>query len=98
MPRRILFTLVATMLATSLFAVSAMAQPPAENNGCSQGYQWMEVGVGDADRPTPRIVDDPANGGNGDGIVCARALGDGVFHTFPGRPDTIYKWMDNSRV
>ena len=95
MQRRRLIVLVAAAAMTVLLPASAMGRPPAENMGCPEGHQWMVVGEGEADRPTPYHADDPANGGNGDGIVCARAAGDGFFHDYPGRPDTVYWWSDN---
>jgi hypothetical protein len=54
----------------------------------------LEVGVGEADRPVPQMVDAE---GNQDGIVCARAVGDGRFHNFDGRPDVVYLWDDNTK-
>jgi hypothetical protein len=78
-----------------LCAAPAAAQTPATNNGCPEGWEWMVVGEGEADRRVPWEVDAVENGGNGDGIVCARAMGDGIFHTYPGRPDTVYRWNDN---
>jgi hypothetical protein len=89
--------LTAAALATALLVPAVAARPPAENMGCSQGSEWMIVGEGEADRLVPYLVDDPANGGNGDGIVCAHAIGDGKFHTYPDRPDTVYGWEDNWR-
>jgi len=29
--------------------------------------------------------------------VCARAVGDGRFHNFDGRPDVVYLWDDNTK-
>ena len=95
MKKRLTMALAAGALATALLAPSALASPPAENMGCPEGFTWMVVGVGDADRTVPKQNDAIENGGNGDGIVCARALGDGVVHTFPGRPDIVYEWSDN---
>lgn len=89
---RILVSLAGVVLATTLLVPAAAARPPAENGGCPQGFKWIVVGEGEADRRVPREVDDL---GNGDGIVCAPAIGDGIFHTYPGRPDTVYRWADN---
>jgi hypothetical protein len=75
-----------------LTAAGTSAAPPS--SGCPQGFE--EVAVSQAENegyvPIPRLVD---NAGNGNGEVCRRALGDGVFHRFPGRPDTIYQWRDD---
>ena len=89
-----LTTFTVAALATALFAPPAVARPPAENNGCPQEFEWEVVGEGEADRRVPREVDAVENGGNG-GIVCARALGDGIFQDYPGGRTPYYGWADN---
>ncbi|MFZ0627629.1 MAG: hypothetical protein WAN34_14150 [Acidimicrobiia bacterium] len=96
--RRIITACTIAALATTLLAAPASARPPAENNGCPQGFESMVVGEGEADRRVPHEVDSPEFGGNGDSIVCARALGQGIYHTYPGRPDTVYRWADNRLI
>jgi hypothetical protein len=94
--KSILAVLISASAASVAIGATASAQPPAEmNQGCvpEQGWIAMEVGVGEADRRVPKDVDEA---GNQDGIVCARALGDGRFHTYEGRPDVVYLWTDNT--
>ncbi len=67
----------------------------AANTACPAGFETITVvaAVSAGYLTTPVNVD--ANG-NGDGVVCRRALGDGVFNVFPNATvATIYEWMDN---
>jgi hypothetical protein len=72
-------TLVSGALAIgATVATPAAAAPPA--NGCATGNRASDVDHGmlllvvaeltTAGYRVPAIVDDPANGGNGDGFVC----------------------------
>lgn len=54
--------------------VHASNAPP---NGCPNGFQYLSVSDLTAmGYHVPALVDSPANGGNGDGYICARALGE----------------------
>lgn len=92
--KSILAVLALASAASLAIGATASARPPAESQGCAQGWTALEVGVGEADRPVPQMVDAE---GNQDGIVCARAVGDGRFHNFDGRPDVVYLWDDNTK-
>ncbi len=75
----------------------AVAEPP--NTGCAVGNQNTEHGnqlLAVADLTAlgyrlPGILDDPANGGNGDGFVCGVARGNQTT-PFGGQ---IYGFIDN---
>jgi hypothetical protein len=80
----------------SVCALAALAIPvaSAEQEGCPSGFELIGVTeAGDARQVLTAQSVDAA--GNNDGFVCRRALGDGIFHDFPGRPDTVYHWQDN---
>jgi hypothetical protein len=73
------------------------AAPPS--NGCTPGYELLVVADLTAQGyRVPAMVDDPNSGllsfgqpGNGDGLICARRLGNQL--TPFGAP--IYNFMDN---
>ncbi|MEO5704046.1 MAG: hypothetical protein ABIZ52_09045 [Candidatus Limnocylindrales bacterium] len=46
----------------------------------------------------PASIDDPANGGNGDGYVCAFALPQAVSDAWVGGEFTVYQFLENSRA
>lgn len=41
-------------------------------NGCAAGFEALQVSGFPLVYSAPSIIDDPANGGNGDGVVCGR--------------------------
>jgi hypothetical protein len=90
--RRLLVVLVSASTVAVGVGANASAAPIA--NGCPEGFESMSVVEAESlgYSPVPRLADE---GGNRDGLVCRRALGDGVLHTYPGRPDIIYAWVDN---
>jgi hypothetical protein len=93
-----------TMLATLVVAMMAVADPAVagpvhpHETGCPTGHPIVSVADLTADGyGVPAWVDAEANGGNGDGYVCARALGDGWFQIFPDAiVDTIFLFSDNT--
>lgn len=66
----------------------------AASEACPQGFETIAVeqAVSEGYRRIPAAVD---AFGNGDGIVCRRALGDGLFNSSPLHLDTVYWWLDN---
>lgn len=67
---------------------------PSSNSGCPSGYvaktlaQWAAGGY----TRVPAFLDNPANGGNGDGIVCGNDIG----KKDPSNPAfQIYNFTDN---
>jgi len=68
---------------------------PSTNSGCPSGYvaktlaEWASGGYTRA----PAFVDNPANGGNGDGIVCGNDIG----KKDPSNPSLqLYQFRDNN--
>jgi hypothetical protein len=46
-----------------------------QTNGCSAGYEALALSdLAPYGYQVPATIDDPANGGNGDGIVCGRPM------------------------
>jgi ABC-type nitrate/sulfonate/bicarbonate transport system substrate-binding protein len=95
MTKRLLLALAAA--ATAAVAAgnaSAETSRTPVANGCPAGFEFILVEQAEAQGyvPIPRLVDES---GNANGAVCRRALGDGIFHSFPGRPDTVYWWADD---
>jgi hypothetical protein len=78
-------------------ATGVSAAPPV--NGCPEGFELISVAQGESEGyPLARLQDEFVGRppGNHDGYVCRRPVGDGIFHDYPGRPDTVYLWLDNS--
>jgi hypothetical protein len=77
----------------------SVAVAEAPNTGCAEGNQNTEHGALLLDVAellalgyrVPGILDDPANGGNGDGFVCGVALGNKTT-PFGGQ---VYLFSDN---
>jgi hypothetical protein len=85
-------------IAALAFAVGGNASAAPPNNGCPEGFELISVVQAESEGyALARVVDESAGppAGNHDGYACRRLLGDGIFHTFPGRPDNVYHWMDN---
>jgi hypothetical protein len=68
--------LVALLLALGLFtATSGPASALPTETGCPSGFQVLSVAELTAQGyRVPAILDDPANGGNGNGLVCGLPL------------------------
>jgi hypothetical protein len=78
-----------------LLAPAAVAAATPVQNGCPAAADLTSVATLEASGPygLPRILDDPANGGNGDGWICAFALPDAVSE---GATFTIYQFFENN--
>jgi hypothetical protein len=89
---------VALVVATGTNAalVTSASADNAPSNGCPSGYvahtleEWAALGHANA----PRQVDSPANGGNGDDVVCGRLLGQGTDKKNPSGGD-VYEFRDD---
>lgn len=85
-----------TAIATSLLLVAgAGIVGAAANTACPAGYE--EITVADAiSEGFLSVASNVDNGGNQDGVVCRRLVGDGTKHVF-GNPNVehIYNWLDN---
>ncbi len=79
-------------LGSALVFAGAAHSNPGGTGGCAAGFEFVSVDELDDVYRSARIAD---NLGNNDGYVCRRALGDGFHHDAPGRPDTVYLWLDN---
>src|SRR5258706_16238401 len=79
---RLLICSIAAFAATAVLAVNAGADPAATPivTGCPAGYSLFVVGT--PPYKLPGILDSVANGGNGDGYVCAHAFTDAVRDAF----------------
>jgi hypothetical protein len=73
---------LAASAAAAVLATTAGADPASTPvvTGCPAG--WSLFAVGTPPYRVPTFVDDPANGGNGDGYVCAHAFPDAVQDAF----------------
>lgn len=84
-------------IAAALLVPAAPATASPDNSGCPTGYAARTLSEWAADGYTgaPPRVDDPANGGNGDTIVCGRPLGDGISKHYD-IDFVIYQFRDNT--
>jgi hypothetical protein len=88
------------VLGTSLTPVFADSGSTPKSTGCPEGYLTLSIAdlLNVFPYRVPGMVDDPANGGNGDGIVCGNPLNAERSGTFCGGtcPATIYSFRDNN--
>ena len=92
-------------VAVSVLSFGAVAARPAAadppSNGCPTGNRASDVDHGilllsvadltASGHHVPALIDDPANGGNGDGFVCGIPIGN---QTTPSG-DQLYGFSDN---
>jgi hypothetical protein len=78
-----------------LLAPAAVAAATPVQNGCPAAAELTSVAQLEASGPyqLPGILDDPANGGNGDGWICAFPLPEAVQ---AGGEFTIYQFFENN--
>ncbi|HEY5012698.1 MAG TPA: hypothetical protein VIK61_08340 [Acidimicrobiia bacterium] len=98
----IIFAALATLaLATGAAAFDQSAIPFQSGNpvlnGCAAGLEALQV----SDFPTgyraPARIDDPANGGNGDGVVCGKPwTAAEQAARLPGEGGVIFSFTDNT--
>jgi hypothetical protein len=77
-------------------ATAAFASTPVQN-GCPASGELTSVASLEAQGPyqLPGRLDDPANGGNGDGYICAFPLPTAVSDA-EGVTFTIYQFFENN--
>src|SRR6266516_3442867 len=77
-------------------ATLALATTPVQN-GCPASSELISVAYLESVGPyqLPGRLDDPANGGNGDGYVCAFPLPTAVSEAH-GATVTIYQFFENN--
>ena len=76
-------------------APAAVAAATPVDNGCPASTAPISVAELEASGPytLPGLIDDPANGGNGDGWICAFALPEDVYG---GVGFTVYQFHENN--
>jgi hypothetical protein len=86
---------ITAALALLVFAPAAVGAATPVENGCPASTELTSVAALEASGPyqLPGRLDDPANGGNGDGWICAFALPDAV-HSELGFQ--IYQFFENN--
>ena len=86
---------VASAAGLMLLAPAGVAATTPVQNGCPAAAELTSVAQLEASGPyqLPAILDDPANGGNGDGWICAFPLPEAVSG---GAGYTIYQFFENN--
>jgi hypothetical protein len=90
---------LAAALALAAGAAAAIPSAPGDPvvNGCPAGFEAIQVADFPAQYRLPARVDDPANGGNSDGIVCAKPLSAAEQAArFPNENVVIFDFRDNT--
>ena len=95
-PFRALTASAAVGLLMAASATAAFATTPVDN-GCPASAPLTSVAALEATGPyqLPRSLDNPANGGNGDGWICAFPLPQAVSEG-QGFAFTIYQFFENN--
>ncbi|MBI2780819.1 MAG: hypothetical protein HYX55_03350 [Chloroflexi bacterium] len=85
--------------ATLLIAVPSAVSATPVDDGCPTSGQLTAIAdlLAIGDYGVPGRIDDPANGGNGDGYVCAFLLPEAV-QTAWGSDVRIYMFNENTRT
>ena len=96
MPRT-LRSLALAGAAVLVLGPAAVAAATPVDNGCPAANAPISVAELEAsgDYHVPRFIDDPANGGNGDGWVCAFPLPDAIWGGV-GFTLTVYQFHENN--
>lgn len=83
------------LLATQ--ATSTLARTTPVDNGCPASAELTSVAWLETQGPyqLPAKLDDPANGGNGDGYVCAFPLPEAMAQAM-GVDFTLYQFFENN--
>jgi hypothetical protein len=95
--RSAVIMLAAIGLAAAPVTSAVALTPPV--SGCPAGYQTLDVAtlltIG---YRVPALLDDPANGGNGDGVVCGKPINPTRTDQLCGIPcpvPVLYGFRDN---
>jgi len=90
-------------IAISMPAAQAKGTPP--QNGCPTSYtavsaqEWADKGYTKEAGIDVLAIDDPAQGGNGDGLVCQKQVSDKsavqTCRKNPCPPGPVFLWEDN---
>ena len=89
------------VVGTSVTSALADAGSTPKATGCPEGYLTLSIAwllEQFSGYRVPGMIDDPANGGNGDGIVCGNPVAPKQEEKFCGGPcpAPIYNFRDNS--
>jgi hypothetical protein len=86
------------VVSASVTPVFADAGATPKVTGCPQGWLTLSIQKLGSAYHLPSVIDDSANGGNADGMVCGNPLNAQRSETFCGGPCdvTIYSFRDNS--
>jgi len=92
--------LVAVGAAALVIPASVFAANPVDD-GCPASSELVSVAYIESlgDYHVPGRIDDPANGGNGDGMICAFPLPGAVADAYGlafGNTDPIYQFFENN--
>jgi hypothetical protein len=82
-------------------AASAAAVDTPVATGCAAGFQTLSVSWLEQQGPyhLPAMLDNPANGGNGDGYVCGKPINDVRAAQICGGPcqvPVLYEFAENN--
>lgn len=85
--------------ATLLIGAPAIVSATPVEDGCPSSGALTSIAdlLAQGDYGVPGRIDDPANGGNGDGYVCAFPLPDAVRIAW-GEDITMYLFNENTRT
>jgi hypothetical protein len=98
MKKTVVIVAMATLPWLGLATVTAapVAANPTET-GCPSAYQVLSVADLIAQGyHLPAQLDNPANGGNGDGLVCGLPLPDAACGSSPCPIPILYNFLDNN--
>ncbi len=95
--RRATITLTGTVL-LALSAAPVLATTTPVDNGCPASTQLYSVAWLESQGPyrVPAMLDNPANGGNGDGYVCAFPLPEAVADAHDAAVPILYQFFENN--
>jgi len=68
-------------------------------NGCPAAFEAIQVADFPSNYKVPALLDNPANGGNGDGIVCGKPMvPQQQAALLPNADVLIFSFSDNTRT
>ena len=96
------FRTITTIAAAGLLVLAGATVVSATpvNDGCPSAAALTSVAYLESTGPygVPAFIDDPANGGNGNGWVCAFPLPQAVSDAWTGGELTIYMFLEDNRA
>jgi hypothetical protein len=93
---RLLSAMASAILGATLWVGPALAATTPVDNGCPASADLVSVAAfPNPPYRLPSRIDDPANGGNGDGYICAFPLPDAMAEAM-GETTTIYQFFEDN--